>query len=252
MGVSIKLACAVAVAALLLAACTSTVHGQGGSASSATSAQTSSAPTSSAAPTSVPVTPSSTIPSSAPTSVPTSLPSVPAPRGCRTSACAVTEQVGLGGDETLVLHFVEAATKTFLEVRHGATSVFWRGFPYEVAGDLRCNISGSVRNCVLVDGVGAHGSVAYALVWDGTTLRTGVPVTSDTPIIDIVDLDHDNRLDVAVLLNDYNPSYAAGHVQWQTYRRSADGATLTATGCGPLSGSKPPQPTDFLTGTCAS
>jgi len=135
--------------------------------------------------------------------------------------------------------------------------VYWRAINGETPGELLCKVAsggagGTVRNCVMVDYVGAHAATARSMIVSADELDFGTTVGTDTPGLHAADLDHDLLVDVYGLNNNYKPDYASGHVQWQTWRRSADGATLTDTGCGPLAASAPPPPTTFLTGSCDS
>jgi hypothetical protein len=129
--------------------------------------------------------------------------------------------------------------------------VYWHVIGSETPSELLCKVAeGTLRNCVLVDYVGAHASTAYPIVVDGDRLDLGKSVGTDTPGLHAADLDHDLRVEAYGLNNDYKPDYATGHVQWQTWRRSGDGTALASTGCGPLGTSAPPAPRTFLTGRC--
>jgi hypothetical protein len=133
----------------------------------------------------------------------------------------------------------------------GDTPIEWHVLSGETPGELLCKVAvGTLRNCVLVDYVGAHAATAYPLTVSGNRLLVGKAVGTDTPAMHAVDLDHDLRVDAIGLNNNYKPDYASGHVQWQTWRRTTDGMTLSVTGCGPLKQSAPPRPSTFLTGTC--
>lgn len=147
---------------------------------------------------------------------------------------------------------VDGIGSAFLELTENGTPVQWNELKDEIPAELTCNIAGSVRNCVLVTYVGAHGANAYPVLFDGSTLRIGLAVNTDTPELHAKDLDGDNRLDAYGLQNNYDPSYASGKVQWQTFQRSGDGTAFTSTGCGPLASAAPPPPSALLTGTCSS
>jgi hypothetical protein len=163
----------------------------------------------------------------------------------------VAGQADLGGGYTIVLRRSADGLNAYVALVTGSATVQWHTFPYQYAGELHCNIAGSVRNCVVINGVGAHASAAYPVLFDGAWLHIGEAATSDTPVIDAYDIDGDNRLDVAALQNNYTPSYANGKVQWQTWRRSTDGTSWKSTGCGPLAAAPPPRPNAFLTGACS-
>lgn len=98
---------------------------------------------------------------------------------------------------------------------------------------------------------GHIGSAAHALAIDGHRLQLGDSVGAGTPIIDIADLNGDRLLDVAALQNNYEPDYATGKVQYQTFERTIDGLSFTKTGCGPLQRKKPPTPSSLQTGSCS-
>jgi hypothetical protein len=114
-------------------------------------------------------------------------------------------------------------------------------------GTLTCR-DGVTPNCVLIDSVGMHASIAELLiVQDGRLIHPpNAEVTADSPGMKAADLDHDDYLDVIGTTNDYSPNYAQGHNFWQTFRY-ADGE-FVATGCARQVGI--PAPTRLLSGTC--
>jgi hypothetical protein len=255
-----------ATAALLaVGGCSSTVSGSGTLA--ATAAPSTSAgrdfPSASAVPTdSRP--PSGTNTGSSPASLPASSggpapSSAPAPKVCATqSDCKLVKSWDVGAGYLVAAFSAPSASSgvgaAVLMLARGQVPVYWHVLDGETPAELLCKVAStageSLRNCVLVDYVGAHAATAYPLVVDGDRLDLGAPVGTDTPGLHAADLDHDLLVDAYGLNNNYKPDYASGHVQWQTWRRSADGATLKSTGCGPLATSAPEAPTAFFTGSC--
>jgi hypothetical protein len=179
---------------------------------------------------------------------------VPAPATCATSQCALVARHDLGGGfrlqvlgNTLAQHGAGAAV---LELTRRGTPVYWRVFDRQTPAALSCARFRRLPNCVLVDYVGAYGGVAYPIILVDGGVWIGAPVGTDTPTLRAADLDGDGRVDVYGLQNNYDPSYSDGAVQWQTWRRSADGTSLTSTGCGVLSHDRAPAPVRLLTGAC--
>jgi len=118
-------------------------------------------------------------------------------------------------------------------------------------GTLTCRDGAApnpVPNCVLIDSVGMHASIAeLLLVRDGRLVHPpNAEVTADSPVMKATDLDHDGYLDVIGTTNDYSPNYAQGHNYWQTFRY-ADGQ-FVPTGCARQAST--PAPTRLLSGTC--
>ncbi len=197
--------------------------------------------------------------SAAATSAPPSsaFPSLAPPRECaKASDCTLVKSYKLG-DGVLVAVFSAPAASggigaAVLMMARDQTPTYWRVFDGETPSELLCAVAGSVRNCALVDYVGAHAATARPLVVSAIGITVGPAVGSDTPGLHLGDLDGDNLVDAYGLQNDYDPDYASGHVQWKTWRRSADAISLTSTGCGALAARAPAAPTAFLTGPCAS
>jgi hypothetical protein len=242
----IVLAGALVSLAVLCAGCASTTDGIG-------SARGSGGATSGGGRSSPPDFPSAGPTSSAAGSNPVA---VAPPTVCSTAACKTVKSYDLGGGFTIVARGNAAAGggvgAAVVELTQQGTPVYWRVFDGETPSELACDIAGSVRNCVLVDYTGAHAATGHPIVLTGATLGIGEAVGSDTPGLHPQDLDGDNRIDLYGLQNNYDPDYASGKVQWQTWRRSGDGMSFTSTGCGPLSASAPTAPTVLQSGGCAS
>jgi hypothetical protein len=137
-----------------------------------------------------------------------------------------------------------------LELLHdGQHSSWWTGrIGYGWATTVRCLATPDAPNCVVLAGAGAHAGVAEVvlLAADGvltSPATASVIFDSGTPLA--TDLDHDGRLDVIGVENDYVPDYASGHNYWTTYRLS--GNSLKQTGCSPITKTAP---TALLTGRC--
>ena len=183
-----------------------------------------------------------------------------APAACASqSDCKLVKSWNVGGGFLVAVFSAPSASSgvgaAVLMLARDEVPVFWHVIDGETPSELLCKVAGGsapLRNCVLVDYVGAHAATAYPLVVDGDQLDLGSSIGTDTPGLHAADLDHDLLVDAYGLNNDYKPDYASGHVQWQTWQRSADGATLKSTGCGPLSASPPKAPTTFVTGNCVS
>jgi hypothetical protein len=92
----------------------------------------------------------------------------------------------------------------------------------------------------------------HPVVLAASSLAVGPAVGTDTPGLQPRDLYGDNRIDLYGLQNNYDPDYASGDVQWQTWRRSNDETSFSSTGCGPLSSPAPAAPVALLTGSCSS
>ena len=236
---------------LLLAGCADVVDGTG---SAQSRPSPSSASTTSTAPTSTPTTPTTTPTSTVPVTPPSTTAAPVAatpPSDCSDDACEVTTTADLGPGSKIVVRHNAGVGHSFLSLVKDGVAVAWVTIQNEYAGTIKCSTGTVPNNCVVTTGVGAHGAAAYALLvgLDGK-LALGESVGGGTPIIDIVDLDGDNRLDVAVLQNDYTPDYATGKVQYQTFKRTTDALSFTETGCTPKATKKPPVPTAFATGPC--
>lgn len=244
---------AVVAAAVLLAGCTSTTGGTGAVsvASSATSGGTDfpASPATSGA-----LSPSG-VPSSAPPTAAAS--GSPAPSECaRESDCTLVKSWDVGGGYVVAAFSASSAAggigSSILLLARGRTPVFWHVFAGENPSELLCKVAGTLRNCALVDVVGAHGASAYPFVVVGDQLAIGPSIGTDTPGLHVADLNGDLLVDAYGLQNDFDPDYASGHVQWQTWKRSLDGMTLVSTGCGKLAASAPVDPTAFEQGKCKS
>lgn len=137
-----------------------------------------------------------------------------------------------------------------LELLHGGQhSSWWTGrIGYGWGSSLRCLATAGAPNCVVLAQAGAHAGVAEValLAADGvltSPATASVIFDSGTPVA--ADLDHDGRLDVIGIENDYLPDFASGHNYWTTYR--LNGSSLKQTGCTPVSKTVP---TALLTGRC--
>jgi hypothetical protein len=175
---------------------------------------------------------------------------------CATPDCPVVASRDLGSGYRLAAlgntSALGGAGVAVLELTHDGTPVYWRVFPTETPVALVCATSTHLPNCVLVDYAGAHGGVGYPILFVDRGVWVGNPVDTDTPILRAADLDGDGLVDAYGLQNDYEPSYADGAVQWQTWRRTADGTSFTSTGCGPLvHRGQPRAPDALLGGGCA-
>jgi hypothetical protein len=241
-----RLGTAVGVALVLACAgCGSTTSGTGRVGSTAPASPSSSAP----------LTPSPTSPETSgvaslppgPTASPPE--EVPPPKACSTSACTLFKTFDAGHGYVLSVH--SSPTAAVLELARDGTPVYWRVFDYETPAEFMCVIVLSVPDCVLVDFTGAHAAIAHPIVLAGPFISVGKAVTSDTPEVHALDLDGDTWLDVYGLQNNYEPDYASGQVQWQTWQRTKYGTALVSTGCGTLASTAEPAPSTLLTGACA-
>ena len=172
---------------------------------------------------------------------------------CRSGGCTRNRAVILDGTYGVVLWTAStrdgASGASVLELTQAGRAVWWQVTGERIGDDLLCSPR-PVPNCVVVDGAGAHASVATGYVRHGAALmRTGA-VQSDTPTTDPADLNGDGMIDVVTAINTYQPSYATGTVYWQTYRAGTTG--FTSTGCTQPAQVLGPEPTRLLSGTCPS
>ena len=178
------------------------------------------------------------------------------PEQCTTWHCTKAQTVTLGGGYTLSLWHAgrigDFTTKPVLELSRDGVAVQWwlapNGFGW--SGALTCRANAPEPHCVLTDGAGAHSSMAQVLL-----LRSGrlvaparAYVEADLPTVLARDLDGDGYLDVVALDSDYTPSFAQGHLFWNTFRFA--GGQLTSTGCVPRTSPTDPAPTQPVTGHC--
>ena len=200
-------------------------------------------------------TPASTVPVQGQDAVPVK--TVPAP--CAASGCApgTVQQLGSGyavrlwSTPTPDASDSQALRSTpVLELlQDGRHAGWWTGrIGYGWAATVHCLATAGGPNCVVLAEAGAHAGVAEVvlLAADGVLVSpatASVIFDSGTPLA--ADLDHDGRLDVIGIENDYLPDYASGHNYWTTYRLS--GNSLRQTGCTPISRTVP---TALLTGRC--
>lgn len=174
---------------------------------------------------------------------------------CPRSACRARQTVNLPHNYTVTLWLgtdrTDYHSRPVVELRDHQVSVHWWTSPQGDGwnGALACLTSGTEPNCVLVDSLGMHASVAEMVI-----LRRGrlvhpaaAQAITNTAGTRAADLNNDGYLDVIASTNDYQPNYAQGHNYWQTFRYS-DGRFLV-TGCAPQPrGAAPPK--HLLTGTC--
>jgi hypothetical protein len=240
------LTCIAALAVALTAACTSTTSGAGSRAQRSPSA---SASDSSQATDTGSAQPSDT---AAPTTSSPADVAVPPPAQCPPGQCAVAGTGDLGNGYLAVLRSGRPTSNGFgssiVELTHHGVAVYWHVTDDEAPGSIACKGGVTLPNCIVVDYLGAHASNATVWALSGGTLHKGATVTVDSPGADGRNLNGDDFVDAIGLQNDYNPDYATGHVQWQTW--VSDGHHLTSTGCTALSATAPPRPTAPATGTC--
>jgi len=258
MTASIRRRAAALTGLLLAAGCSSTVGGSGtvGATSVPSTSTSRDFPSASSVPSTSAPTVSAPGSSAAPGTTPPAGPSsAPPPSVCaKVTDCKLLKSWNVGSGYLVAAFSAPSASSgigaAVLMLARDEVPVYWHLIDGQTPSELLCKVAtGALRNCVLVDYVGAHAATAYPFVVDGDTLAIGKSVGTDTPGLHAADLDHDLLVEVYGLNNNYKPDYASGHVQWQTWQRSTDGA-LTSTGCGPLAASAPPAPTTFLTGTC--
>jgi hypothetical protein len=239
--------------AMVTAACSSTVQGQGAGPV---------APSSSTAAVSVTSGPSdsesnsdSGAPSSSDATTSAAPVAQPPPPQCPGAACPELATAALGNGFVAILRNGQASDgsvgASVLELTENGVAVDWHGVNGETPAHLTC-LPGAAAHCVVVDYAGAHG--ASASVWrlglDSATFAKTATVAADTPTMSARDLNHDGFLDVLGLQNDYTHDYATGKVQWQTWL--FDGKTLSSTGCTALATAPPPRPTAPATAPCSA
>jgi hypothetical protein len=179
----------------------------------------------------------------------------PMPAACRQWACRARQTVDLPDNHTVTLWLgtdrLDYQSRPVIELRHHGVAVqSWvspQGDGWNAS--LVCLTSGAEPNCVLVDSVGMHASVAEMVILRGGRLvhPAGAQVVTNSAGVRAADLNSDGYLDVIASTNDYRPNYAQGHTYWQTSRYSH--GRFVVTGCAP----KPrgaAAPTYLLTGTC--
>lgn len=139
--------------------------------------------------------------------------------------------------------------------RDGSHVSWWIGrIGFGWAASLHCLATASEPNCVVTSAVGAHAGSAEVLLLRNGSLTAPATASavfdSGEPVA--ADLDHDGRLDVVGLENDYRPNFATGHNFWATYRLV--GSSLRRTGCRPAAAGPAAvvaaPPTGLLTGRC--
>jgi hypothetical protein len=197
--------------------------------------------------------PSSGSPSSGPSTPATSRPTTGAqqePRIC-SGRCKPVASADVGDGNTVSLELAPSSAgltgTSVVVLRHEGELRYAKWTDGNYPGSLTCSAA-PVANCIVVDGVGAHGSLATGyLVADGA-LRSYADAGSDTPETDGTDLNGDGWVDVRSVISTENPSYAIGKRYWTTVR--SDGVRLTPTGCTAPSLRPTPAPAELLAGTC--
>lgn len=175
------------------------------------------------------------------------------PVACASWDCRARQTRQLGNGYAVTL-WGGASQQNFLSrpvlslAEHGTATQWWvspKGDGWN--GSLTCLATSAEPNCVMVDSLGMHASVAEMVLLSGRRLVHTAEAVDDAPGMQAVDLDGDGYLDVIGTVNDYTPNFAQGHNYWQT-RRYADGR-FVVTGCTlQRAGSQPP--TQLLNGTC--
>jgi hypothetical protein len=115
---------------------------------------------------------------------------------------------------------------------------------------MSCLATGPEPNCVVLSQVGAHSGAAEMVLLRSGALQSPerTRVVFDTGAPFAADLNGDGYLDLVGSDSDYQPSYAAGHNFWVTYRFSAD--SMVETGCLPSTRRSQPHPDQLLSGPC--
>jgi hypothetical protein len=182
-------------------------------------------------------------------------PAAPMPASCQQRNCHVKQTVALPGGYTATLWLgsdqQDYQSRPVIELLWHAAAVQWWISPVGDGwnGSLTCDTSAAEPNCVLVDSVGMHASVAEMLIFRDERLAhpTGAVATTNSAGMSAGDLNGDGYLDVIGSVNDYRPNYAQGHNYWQTFQYRDD--RLVLTGCASQSrGSTAPR--QLLSGAC--
>ncbi len=174
---------------------------------------------------------------------------------CLRWACGAQQTVNLPDNYAVTLWLgtdqFDYRSRPVVELRDRGVSVQWWTSPQGDGwnGALACLTSGTEPNCVLVDSVGMHSSVAELVILRRGRLvhPAGAQAMTNSAGARALDLNSDGYLDVIARTNDYRPNFAQGHNYWQTYRYS-DGRYLV-TGCAPQPRGAA-APTHLLTGDC--
>ncbi len=135
-------------------------------------------------------------------------------------------------------------------LKDGRHISWWTGrLGFGWTAQLSCLPTPAQPNCIVVAELGAHAGSAEVVLLQGGGLvspaTASVQFDSGKPVA--ADLDHDGRLDVVGIENDYRPNFATGHNFWASYRLV--GQALQRTGCLPVTASSG-APTRLLTGSC--
>lgn len=175
------------------------------------------------------------------------------PAACRSWHCHArqTRQLGHGDAVTLWVGTSQQnfRSRPMLSLTDNGMAVQWWVLPKGDGwnGSLTCLTTTQAPNCVVVDSLGMHASVAEMVLLQGQRLVHAAEAVADAPGMSAVDLDNDGYLDVIGTVNDYTPNFAQGHNYWQTLRYSA--GRFTITGCA-LQQQGLPAPTQLLNGAC--
>jgi hypothetical protein len=190
--------------------------------------------------------------SAEPTSSPSSAPRQPG--ACRGWVCRPQRTILLASGYTITLWLGtdqrDYRSRPVLELRRGGRPVqAWvppRGDGWN--GSLTCRDRGLAPNCVLIDSLGMHASIAEVVILAGGRLvhPSGAEAVADSGEMRAADLDGDGYLDIVATTNDYQPNYAQGHDYWQTSRYRA--GRFVVTGCTRQQGTPPPA--RLLTAPC--
>jgi hypothetical protein len=177
------------------------------------------------------------------------------PASCQQWNCHVRQTVALPGGYAATLWLgsdqQNYQSRPVIELLEDKAAVQWWISPIGDGwnGSLTCDTSVAEPNCVLIDSVGMHASVAEMLIVrdERLTHPTGAVATTNSAGMTAADLTGDGYLDVIGSVNDYRPNYAQGHNYWQTFQYRDD--RLVLTGCAPQSRGASP-PAQLLTGVC--
>lgn len=172
------------------------------------------------------------------------------PPNCPANSCHVRLTASIGGADGVAVWSNDAQHSTIVVGTVNGAARSSSVLPDESPAQLSCQTRGEQSNCILVDLVGAHGSIAHLIRDNNGSVVLGATASASTPTMAANDLNGDGWVDVVALQNDYQPSYVNGHVYWQTWL--SDGTALKSSGCSGKStvAEAAPAPTAPLTGSC--